>query len=70
MLWYCAGVIEAHDGWLFKHTGDGDCAAVASPNSVVAAAVDRAACHDRRINLRRGRGIGMTDTAFLPELVT
>ena len=25
--------IEAHDGWLFKHTGDGVCAAFASPRS-------------------------------------
>jgi len=32
--------IEAHEGWLFKHTGDGVCAAFASPNSAVAAAVD------------------------------
>ena len=25
------GAIEAHGGWLFKHTGDGVCAAFASP---------------------------------------
>ena len=25
--------IEAHGGWLFKHTGDGVCAAFASPRS-------------------------------------
>ena len=25
------GAIEAHSGWLFKHTGDGVCAAFASP---------------------------------------
>ncbi|WP_231124232.1 ATP-binding protein [Mycobacterium colombiense] len=31
--------IEAHDGWLFKHTGDGVCAAFASPTSAVEAAV-------------------------------
>jgi predicted ATPase len=31
--------IEAHGGWLFKHTGDGVCAAFASPNSAVDAAV-------------------------------
>jgi class 3 adenylate cyclase len=24
--------IEAHGGWLFKHTGDGVCAAFTSPN--------------------------------------
>ena len=33
------GVIEAHGGWLFKHTGDGVCAAFASPRSAVDAAV-------------------------------
>ena len=31
--------IEAHGGWLFKHTGDGVCAAFASPASAVDAAV-------------------------------
>jgi predicted ATPase/class 3 adenylate cyclase len=31
--------IEAHAGWLFKHTGDGVCAAFASPKSAVEAAV-------------------------------
>ena len=31
--------IEAHGGWLFKHTGDGVCAAIASPRSAVDAAV-------------------------------
>ena len=33
------GEIEAHGGWLFKHTGDGVCAAFASPTSAVGAAV-------------------------------
>jgi predicted ATPase len=32
--------IETHRGWLFKHTGDGVCAAFASPKSAVDAAVD------------------------------
>jgi predicted ATPase len=32
--------VEAHGGWLFKHTGDGVCAAFASPRSAVDAAVD------------------------------
>jgi class 3 adenylate cyclase len=27
--------IDAHGGWLFKHTGDGVCAAFASPRSAV-----------------------------------
>ena len=31
--------IAAHNGWLFKHTGDGVCAAFASPRSAVDAAV-------------------------------
>jgi class 3 adenylate cyclase len=31
--------IEEHEGWLFKHTGDGVCAAFASPRSAVDAAV-------------------------------
>ena len=31
--------IEAHGRWLFKHTGDGVCAAFASPRSAVDAAV-------------------------------
>jgi predicted ATPase len=31
--------IEAHEGWLFKRTGDGVCAAFASPRSAVDAAV-------------------------------
>ncbi|WP_319455554.1 MULTISPECIES: AAA family ATPase [unclassified Mycobacterium] len=33
-------VIDAHDGFMFKHTGDGVCAAFASPKSAVDAAVD------------------------------
>ena len=33
------GAIEAHGGWLFKHTGDGVCAAFASPRSAVDASV-------------------------------
>ena len=32
-------VVETHGGWLFKHTGDGVCAAFASPRSAVDAAV-------------------------------
>jgi class 3 adenylate cyclase len=31
--------VEAHGGWLFKHTGDGVCAAFSSPRSAVDAAV-------------------------------
>jgi hypothetical protein len=32
--------IQAHGGWLFKHTGDGVCAAFASPRAAVDGAVD------------------------------
>src|SRR6201993_122384 len=32
-------VIEAHGGWLFKHTGDGVCAAFSSPRAAVNAAI-------------------------------
>ena len=32
--------IEAHGGWLFKHTGDGVCAAFASARAAVDAAID------------------------------
>ena len=32
--------VEAHGGWLFKHTGDGVCAAFAVAGEAVAAAVD------------------------------
>jgi predicted ATPase len=31
--------VAAHDGWLFKHTGDGVCAAFESPRSAVDAAI-------------------------------
>src|SRR6476620_11145745 len=31
--------VEAHGGWLFKHTGDGVCAAFASPQPAVDAAI-------------------------------
>ena len=31
--------VEAHDGWLFKHTGDGVCAAFSSARAAVDAAV-------------------------------
>jgi class 3 adenylate cyclase len=33
------GAIEAHEGWVFKHTGDGVCAAFTSPRCAVDAAV-------------------------------
>ena len=52
------GAIEGHGGWLFKHTGDGVCAAFASPRSAVDAAVaalldklHSASAHGRRGHL-------------------
>jgi class 3 adenylate cyclase len=41
-------VIEAHGGFLFKHTGDGVCAAFSSPKP----AVDAAVAHSRSWNCR------------------
>jgi predicted ATPase len=47
------GVIERHGGWLFKHTGDGVCAAFASPRC----AVDAAAAAQRALELPVRMGI-------------
>ena len=46
--------IEAHSGWLFKHTGDGVCAAFSAAAEAVAAAVDA----QRRLDLPVRMGIG------------
>jgi class 3 adenylate cyclase len=48
--------IEAHGGWLFKHTGDGVCAAFASPSSAVDAAV--AAQRELELPVRMGIATG------------
>src|SRR5271155_106959 len=48
--------IEAHGGWLFKHTGDGVCAAFASPRSAVDAAV--AAQQELELPVRMGIATG------------
>src|SRR5580700_10981856 len=48
--------IEAHGGWLFKHTGDGVCAAFASPGSAVDAAV--AAQRALELPVRMGTATG------------
>jgi predicted ATPase len=45
--------IEAHGGWLFKHTGDGVCAAFGSPRS----AVDTAVSAQRELGLPVRMGI-------------
>src|SRR3984957_11512020 len=49
-------VIEAQGGWLFKHTGDGVCAAFASPRSAVDAAV--AAQRALELPVRMGMATG------------
>src|ERR1700759_2811315 len=48
--------IEAHRGFLFKHTGDGVCAAFSSPRSAVDAAV--AAQRDLGLPVRMGIATG------------
>jgi class 3 adenylate cyclase len=48
--------IEEHGGWLFKHTGDGVCAAFASPRLAVDAAV--AAQHTLELPVRMGLATG------------
>jgi predicted ATPase/class 3 adenylate cyclase len=48
--------IEAHGGWMFKHTGDGICAAFSSPGSAVDAAV--AAQRDLELPVRMGLATG------------
>ena len=47
------GAIETHGGWLFKHTGDGVCAAFSSPKS----AVDTAVAAQRGLELPVRMGI-------------
>ncbi|MBV8178710.1 MAG: adenylate/guanylate cyclase domain-containing protein [Mycobacterium sp.] len=48
--------IETHGGWLFKHTGDGVCAAFASPRAAVDAAV--AAQRELELPVRIGLATG------------
>src|SRR6201996_5438547 len=48
--------IEAHGGWVFKHTGDGVCAAFASPRSAVEAAL--AAQRELELPVRMGIATG------------
>jgi class 3 adenylate cyclase len=49
-------VIDGHDGFVFKHTGDGVCAAFASPRSAVDAAV--AAQRELGLPVRMGLATG------------
>ena len=48
--------IEAHGGFMFKHTGDGVCAAFASPTAAVDAAV--AALRSLELPVRMGLATG------------
>ena len=57
--------IEAHGGWVFKHTGDGVCAAFASPRS----AVDAAVAAQRELELPVRMGIRKRFPAEHPENV-
>ena len=50
------GAIEAHGGFVFKHTGDGVCAAFSSPRSAVDAAV--AAQRELELPVRMGLATG------------
>src|SRR4051812_23716942 len=52
----CAGVVEARGGFMFKHTGDGVCAAFASPKRAVDAAV--AAQRELELPVRMGIATG------------
>jgi predicted ATPase/class 3 adenylate cyclase len=51
--------VESHGGWLFKHTGDGVCAAFADPNAAVMCGIDA----QRRLGLpvRMGIATGVAD---------
>ena len=53
--------IEAHDGFMFKHTGDGVCAAFGSPRSAVDAAV--AAQRSLELPVRMGLATGRPSCA-------
>jgi predicted ATPase len=52
--------IERHGGWLFKHTGDGVCAAFASPKS----AVDAAVAAQRALELPVRMGLATGEAEF------
>jgi class 3 adenylate cyclase len=51
--------IERHEGFLFKHTGDGMCAAFASPSCAVEAAVT--AQRDLQLPVRMGLATGAAE---------
>ncbi len=57
------GAVAAHDGWLFKHTGDGVCAAYGSPRS----AVDSAIAAQRALDLPVRMGIATGEAELRGE---
>src|SRR5262249_41434620 len=60
--------IEAHGGWLFKHTGDGVCAAFASPTGAVDAAV--AAQRSLELPVRMGIATGEAELCEADDAVS
>jgi len=54
--------IDDHDGWLFKHTGDGVCAAFPSPRAAVEGAI--AAQRLLRLPVRMGIATGVRCSAI------
>ena len=62
--------VERHGGWLFKHTGDGVCAAFASPRGAIDAAVDaqRALGLPVRMGVATGEAEQRGDDYFGPVL--
>ena len=55
--------VATHDGWLFKHTGDGVCAAFGSPRS----AVDAATAAQRKLGLPVRMGIATGEAELRGE---
>src|SRR6266536_1131910 len=62
--------IDARGGWLFKHTGDGVCAAFASPHAAVEAATDaqRLLALPVRMGIATGEAEERGDDYFGPAL--
>jgi predicted ATPase/class 3 adenylate cyclase len=62
--------IESHDGWLFKHTGDGVCAAFQSARAAVEAAIDAQRLLDLpvRMGIATGEAERRGDDYFGPAL--
>ena len=52
--------IESHGGWLFKHTGDGVCAAFSSPRGAIDAAIE--AQRSLRLPVRMGIATGEVES--------